>query len=384
MDELLSIKDLTVRFYTYDGIVTAVSNASLSIGKRETFGLVGETGCGKTVTALSVLRLVPPPGRIVQGNIYFQSNGGKPVDLLGISEDEIRSMRGSKISMVFQEPSSALNPVYTIGEQISESILLHFQSELVERILDTIDKPVSKGNYLVRMLAPITRFAEKAVYRTMSRNPQTRLPNIIARVPVVRNLLWRTHHEATIMATNLLKDVEISDVDRVVRQYPHELSGGMKQRSVIAMALACHPKLLIADEPTTALDVTIQAQILELLRKLKEEHDASILYITHDLGVAAQICDRIGVMYAGCICEEAEVGDLYSNPLHPYTQALLGAVPKPGKQPHSIVGTVPDLLNLPEGCRFHPRCGKCESICREQIPNMKEVSPGHFVACHLF
>ena len=254
----------------------------------------------------------------------------------------------------------------------------------MQRILDNIDKPLDKANLLTKILAPLTRFAEKAVYETMSRKPHTRLPAIILRVPIVRNLLWRTYRESLVMATEMLKDVEIPDPERVVRRYPHELSGGMKQRSVIAMSLACNPKLLIADEPTTALDVTIQAQILDLIRKLKSEHDASILYITHDLGVAAEICDRIGVMYVGRICEEAGVDDLYSKPMHPYTQALMAAVPKPGQQPQSITGTLPDLLNPPNGCGFHPRCNRSKSICLEKVPDMREISPGHFVACHLY
>ncbi len=384
MNDLLSIENLTVRFHTYDGILTAVNNANFSIGQSQTYGLVGETGCGKTVTALSILRLILPPGKIEQGSIYFRSDNGEAVDLLGIAEDEIRTLRGSKISMIFQEPSSALNPVYTIGDQISESLLLHCRSEIVARILDNIDKPIDKERLLVKILSSLTRFAEKTIYKIMSQNPRTRLPTILLRVPIVRFLLWRTNRESLVMATDLLKDVEIPDPERVVRRYPHELSGGMKQRSVIAMALACNPKLLIADEPTTALDVTIQAQILDLIRKLKKEHDASILYITHDLAVAAEICDRIGVMYVGRIYEEAEVDDLYSNPLHPYTQALMAAVPKPGQPPQSITGTLPDLLNPPKGCGFHPRCSRAKSICMEKIPDMREVSPRHFVACHLY
>jgi peptide/nickel transport system ATP-binding protein len=384
MSELLSINELTVRFHTYDGVVTAVNNICLSIGHSETYGLVGETGCGKTVTALSILRLVSPPGKIEHGSIYFRNDSGEVLDLLSMDEGEIRSLRGSKISMIFQEPSSALNPVYTIGDQISESILLHCQLELVDRILSNINKPLNNVSLLTRTIAPLTRLVEKVIYKTMSRNPHTHLPGVIRRIPIIRKLLWRTNHESMVMATDLLNDVEIPDSDRVVRRYPHELSGGMKQRSVIAMSLACKPKLLIADEPTTALDVTIQAQILDLLQKLKREHNASILYITHDLGVAAEICDRIGVMYVGHIYEEAGVEDLYSTPLHPYTQALMAAVPKLGQQPQSITGMLPDLLKLPKGCGFHPRCSKSMSICLEETPLMKEVSPGHTVACHLY
>ncbi|MCJ7605978.1 MAG: ABC transporter ATP-binding protein [Dehalococcoidales bacterium] len=384
MRALVSIKNLTVQFHTYDGSVIAVNNVNLNIGEGETYGLVGETGCGKTITALSILRLIPPPGRIETGSIDFRiKNDGEPVDLLGISENEIRSIRGNKIAMIFQEPNSALNPVYTIGDQISESILLHRRSQVVARILDNIDAPLDKAGFTVKTLAPVTRFVEKAIYKTVSRNPATRLPDLLQQLPIIRNLLWRTRREAMEMATDLLKDVEIPDSERIIRQYPHELSGGMKQRAVIAMSLACNPKLLIADEPTTALDVTIQAQILDLLRNLKKEHGASILYITHDLGVAAEICDRIGVMYCGGICEEAGVDDIYSNPLHPYTQALMAAIPRPGQTFKSIPGYLPDLTDVRDRCEFQPRCIRCEDICKNQSPGLREVSPGHFVACHL-
>ncbi len=383
MNVLLSIKNLTVRFYTYDGTMAAINNLSLNIGEGETYGIVGETGCGKTMTALSILRLIPPPGRIDNGIIEFNYNNGKSVDLLSMPEKEIRNIRGNKISMIFQEPNSALNPVYTIGDQISESIILHRQSAVVKRVLADIDKPLKNQSLLIKALAPITRPAEKYIYNTMSRYPNTRLPNLVQKIPVVRNLLWRIKWESTKMAVELLKDVEIPDSERIVRQYPHEMSGGMKQRSVIAMSLACNPKLLIADEPTTALDVTIQAQILDLLRNLKKEHEASILYITHDLGVAAEICDRIGVMYCGSICEEAGVDEIYANPLHPYTQALMAAVPKPGQTFQSIAGFLPDLMDAPDRCQFQPRCNRCEDICKEQTPGIREVSPGHFVSCHL-
>lgn len=383
MSVLLSIKNLTVRFYTYDGTVTALNNVSLNIGEGETYGIVGETGCGKTMTALSILRLIPPPGRIDSGIIEFNYQSGKSVDLLSIPENEIRGIRGNKIAMIFQEPNSALNPVYSIGEQISESILLHRQSMVVKRVMDGIDKPVKNRGSLTKILEPVTRPTERYIYSSIIRNPNTHLPRFIQGTPVVRNLLWRSKLESMKMAIELLKDVEIPDSERIAKQYPHELSGGMKQRAVIAMSLACNPKLLIADEPTTALDVTIQAQILDLLRNLKKEHEASILYITHDLGVAAEICNRIGVMYCGGICEEASVEEIYAKPLHPYTQALMAAVPKPGQRFRAIAGFLPSLIDVGDKCQFQPRCRQCRDICKEQSPVTREVSPGHFVSCHL-
>lgn len=384
MKELLKIRDLTVKFFTYDGIVKALENVDLDIYRKETFGLVGETGCGKTVTALSILRLIPPPGQIESGSIYFNINGkGEPIDLLTISDSEIRKIRGSKISMVFQEPSAALNPVYTIGDQISEVLLLHQRRELEEKALKAVNKSLSKTDSFVSKLVQPVWLAEKSLYQRLTQNTQLLIPRVVSRIPVLRRLLWRLNSEAKKMSISLLKEVEIPDPERVARQYPHQLSGGMKQRSMIAMALACSPRFLIADEPTTALDVTIQAQILELLRRLKIERESSILYITHDLAVAAEICDRVGVMYAGSLCEVAKVDDLFANPLHPYTKALMAAAPKPGEAPLSISGMVPDPLNLPPGCRFHPRCDSTTGICSEQIPEMREIAPEHFVACHI-
>ena len=383
MNELLKIRDLTVKFYTYEGIVQALENVNLDIYQKETFGLVGETGCGKTVTALAILRLIPPPGQIESGSIYFNINGkGEPIDLLTISESEIRKIRGSRISMVFQEPSAALNPVYTIGNQISEVLLIHRRHKLVEQALQTIDIQLNKTDGFIGTLFRPARLAEKSLYQRITQNPRSLLPRIISHTPVLRRLLWRIDSEANKMAVGLLKEVEISDPARVAVQYPHQLSGGMKQRSMIAMALACSPKFLIADEPTTALDVTIQAQILELLRRLKDELESSILYITHDLAVAAEICDRVGVMYAGSLCEVAKVDDLYAKPLHPYTKALMAAIPKPGEIPHSIAGTLPDPINLPPGCRFQTRCDISTGICKGKFPQMIEVAPGHFVSCH--
>lgn len=385
MDELLKIRGLTVRFYTYDGIVQALDNVDLDIKPKETFGLVGETGCGKTLTALSILRLVPPPGRIESGSIYFNADGiDGPVDLLTISEDEIRAIRGRKISMVFQEPSAALDPVYTIGDQISEVLLLHRQQELCNQAVEVVSTLLANRFSFFGTLAAPMRLAEKSLYRKLARNPHSLWPGIIGRIPLVSRLLWRLKDEAKKTAIRMLKEVEIPDPERVAGQYPHQLSGGMKQRSVIAMALACSPRFLIADEPTTSLDVTIQAQILELMRRLKDERESSILYITHDLGVAAEICDRVGVMYAGTLCEVATTDDLYANPLHPYTKALMAAVPKPGEEPHAIGGVVPDPINLPPGCRFRPRCDSATEICREQVPLMREIAPGHLVACHLY
>jgi len=385
MEALLSIRDLTVKFYTYEGVVNALEGVNIDINQRETFGLVGETGSGKTMTALSILRLIGPPGRIESGTIHFNlDNGSEPVDLLTLTEDEIREIRGSTISMVFQEPSSALNPVYTMGNQIAEVILLHRRRELVDNALRTLETLSGTRSGISGALAGPVLMLEKKLFQKIRQNPDSQLVRMIGRTPVARRLLLRLNSEASKMAVSALQDVEIPDAERVAVQYPHQLSGGMKQRSVIAMALACSPRFLIADEPTTSLDVTIQAQILELLHRLKDEKNSSVLYITHDLAVAAEICDRIGVMYAGNLCEVAPVEDLFENPLHPYTRALLEAVPKPNKEPKSIGGAVPDPLNLPAGCKFHPRCSEAMPVCLTQIPEMRRITPGHTVSCHLY
>jgi len=384
MKELIKIEGLNVRFHTYDGVVQAVDNIDLDIKPAETFGLVGETGCGKTVTALAILRLIPAPGKIEAGSIYFNADSlSEPVNLLTLSEDRMREIRGSLIAMIFQEPSAALNPVFTIGEQITEAILLHRQQELAEKAIDTIDKLLLEKHGLIGVIAQPVWWIEKNLYQQVIQNPRSRCLRVIRRIPIIRRLLWRLRAEAGKMAISVLKDVEIPDAERIFQQYPHQMSGGMKQRTVIAMALACCTTLLIADEPTTSLDVTIQAQILELLRRLKAEEGASILYITHDLAVAAELCDRIGVMYAGSLCEVAEVKEIFANPLHPYTHALLQAVPKPGVEPSAISGYLPDPTKLPSGCKFHPRCPRAMGICQEQVPVMKEVTAGHLVACHL-
>ncbi|MFC1899135.1 ABC transporter ATP-binding protein [Chloroflexota bacterium] len=381
MKHIISIRNLTVQFHTYDGTITAVDDISLDINRNETYGLVGETGCGKTVMALSILRLVPPPGNIQQGNINFWINEVSPIKLLAADEEEMRRLRGNRISMIFQEPGSALNPVYTIGDQIAEIILLHRRDELAKRVLGRIN--ISPHGVLKKLGAVLTKKIEKSIYKKVAENPRTRLYDILERFLFIRKLLWRSELEAIEMVVGLLKDVGIPDPERVVHQYPHELSGGMKQRCVIAMALACNPTLLIADEPTTALDVTIQAQILNLLRQLKVEHNTSILYITHDLSVSAEICDRVGVMYAGRLCEEAGVVELYENPLHPYTKALMAAVPRPGELPHSTIGSLPDISETPVGCKFYLRCSIHKDFCLSGKPELREITPGHFVACHL-
>ena len=385
MDELLSIRGLTVRFHTYEGVVQALENLDLDVERGETFGLVGETGCGKTMAALSILRLVPPPGRIESGSIYFKADGEDELtDLLVLSEDEIRGIRGSKISMVFQEPSVALNPVFTIGDQILEVILAHRQQELAERAMEVVTRLAASREGFIGLLTRPLRLVQMRFYQRVSQNRQSLLLRATTRIPLVRKLLWRLNNEAEKIVINALREVGIPDAERVLRQYPHQLSGGMKQRAVIATALACSPRFLIADEPTTSLDVTIQAQILELFRRLKAETEASILYITHDLAVAAELCDRVGVMYAGGLCEIAGVDKIYDNPLHPYTRALMAAVPKPDQEPQTISGVVPDPINPPPGCKFHPRCSHAMQTCQEQPPQMCQHEPGHLVACHLY
>jgi oligopeptide/dipeptide ABC transporter ATP-binding protein len=320
MGTLLRIDGLQTHFFSAGRVARALDGISFEINAGEVFGLVGETGCGKSVTALSILRLIPfPPGKIVAGSIRF-----KDTDLLALPLEAMRRYRGREISMIFQEPMTSLNPVFRIGDQMREVIGLH-----------------------------------QGLDRTA----------------------------ALAAAVDMLARVRIPDAPKVARQYPHQLSGGMRQRVMIAMELACRPALLIADEPTTALDVTIQAQILRLLKELRREMGTSILLITHDLGVVAQMCDRVAVMYAGSIVEQADVADIFRTPRHPYTLGLWGAIPPIEDEKPSLAvipGTVPDLSRLPEGCTFHPRCGQRFAPCDRVRPEMRAVGRGHFTACHLY
>jgi peptide/nickel transport system ATP-binding protein len=327
MNSLLKIENLSVEFSNYQGTSKVLDNINFSIEKGEILGLVGESGCGKSVTARSILQLIPqPPGNISNGAIYF-----KDENLLTASKKRIRQVRGNEISMIFQEPMSSLNPVFTVENQMMEVVRLH------------------------------------------------------------RKLKRKVAHE---MCVDMLKQVQMPDPEQVLKKFPHELSGGMRQRVMIAMELICDPELLIADEPTTALDVTVQGQVLAILTSLSRRRNISVLIITHDMGVVAQICDRVAVMYAGRIVELAPVKKLFSKPGHPYTNGLIACIPDMGskenavpdttsaKTLYSIPGSVPTLINPPEGCRFHPRCELRGKLCDYQVPPLELVSPEHFVACH--
>jgi len=369
---VLSLKDLKVRFYTYEGVVEAIDGVNLDLKDGETLGLVGETGCGKSVTSLAVLVLVPSPGKIEGGSALLQTENGS-LDLVNQDETFLRAIRGSEISMIFQEPRAALNPVYTVEDQVAEVFLHHRQKELLERVWNGIEKGNLKANSL-----------EKKIYKKMLQNPNAISVRIVSRIPILRRYKRKLKKEARREVIRILGEMKIPDPERVANMYPHELSGGMAQRVVIAMALGCNPMLLMADEPTTNLDVTIQAQILELIRELKGKFGSSILYITHDLGVVAELCDRVAVMYAGSVCEVADVTELFKKPLHPYTQALLESIPRPGKEFISIEGEVPSLINPPKGCRFNPRCPKATEVCLQEKPQIVEVEKDHSVLCHLY
>ena len=363
---LLSIRDLRVDFYTYAGVVKALDGVDLDIRAGETLGLVGETGCGKSVTARSITRLVPPPGRIEAGAIWYRGE-----NLVTKSEEEIRQIRGKKISMVFQDPLTYLNPLYTIGEQISEVIMLHQDVNAL-----VFDETV--GEIEGRLEAPNLSDEEKAKL-VQQLNALKEKPPKSSNSALKKKALGK--------AIEALRIVNMPDPEKVVNQYPHELSGGMRQRAIIAMALACNPDLLIADEPTTALDVTIRAQILDLLTELKQKFNMSILLITHDMGTVARTCDRVAVMYAGNIIELAETRALFKRPQHPYTVGLLKSVPKLHQETvelASIPGSVPDLINPPSGCRFHPRCAFARGACLKEKPPPTEVERGHFVMCHVY
>jgi oligopeptide/dipeptide ABC transporter ATP-binding protein len=315
---LLDVRNLTIRFRLQRGILNAVENVSFSLRESETFGIVGETGCGKTVTSLSILRLIPsPPGEIADGEILFHGQ-----DLLKKSEREMERIRGRRISMIFQEPMTSLNPSLTVGEQIAECYRVHMgHSAKVAR-----------------------EFTEHA-----------------------------------------LRLVQLPSPKMLAGRYPHELSGGMRQRVMIAMALACQPELLIADEPTTALDVTIQAQILELLKELQTKMKMALIFISHNLGVVARLCDRIGVMYAGSLVEVSDKKSLFAHPLHPYTQALFNAIPRPELRDaalQAIPGSVCNLFEPPPGCKFHPRCSRAKEICKTEMPRLESKSGANLAACY--
>ncbi len=323
-DPILEVRDLYVSFYTYAGVVKAIDGVSFTVCRGETYCLVGETGCGKSVTAKALTRLIPPPGRIEKGEIVFYPEPGKPLNIRELSDEEIRRIRGREISYIFQDPGSSLDPLYTIGHHISETLLAH-------KLVGSMKEGVKE-------------------------------------------------------AVRVLKKVLMPDPEEKVKSYPHELSGGMKQRSVIGISLSTKPKVLIADEPTTAVDVTIQAQIMQLLRDLKSSEGLTLILITHNMGLVAEMCDRVAIMYAGRIVEEAPVFEIFKNPKHPYTRALLRSVINPLSKVtklESIPGTVPDLIRPPKGCRFHPRCPYFSEICLEKPPEFK-VGARHKVACWLY
>jgi len=364
---LIKVKDLYVNFYTYAGVVQALDGVNVDLKQGEILGLVGETGCGKSVTSLSILNLVPAPGKIEGGSILVKK-GETNDDVLLMDDPELRQMRGRDVSMIFQEPRAYLNPVYTVENQISESMLVHRKEEFLKRGIGELEKE-KKGKSF-----------EAKLYRRMITKPSSITTRLLGKLS--RQRVWKK--EAQKEVVSVLKSVEISDPDRVARMYPHELSGGMAQRVVIAMSLACNPSVLIADEPTTNLDVTVQAQILNLIRQLKKKYASSILYITHDLGVVAQLCDRVAVMYAGNVIETADVFEVFKSPFHPYTRALLESIPTPGKEFKSIPGLVPSLVDPISGCRFRDRCRYAMEICQKTKPPFLEVKPGHFAACYLY
>jgi len=501
--KLIEIEDLYTNFYTYQGVVKALDGVNLYINKGETFGLVGETGCGKSVTANCILGLIPsPPGKIEKGRIYFRAPSGSDeeiasvlneidtlkkepgymegdprikrlqadlaelkeihrindelaklasqkeyseadpkvkelreqlqkvrskYDLLNKSKDYMRKIRGKYISMIFQEPMSALNPVFKVGDQISEVIVLHERKELAQAVLRKMDiemkainsykkvnrKQTTKGEFQCenckaimaeeldkcpqcggsfvsdsgRFMRKLSIIRNRGRYKKMVVQPSALSLRISSKMPIMRRYEKWIKQEALERAEGMLRLVRIPDPKSVVSSYPHELSGGMQQRVMIAMALACKPQMLIADEPTTALDVTIQAQILKLMRDLQEETGTSILLITHNLGVVAETCSRVGVMYAGLMAEIGSVNSIFKEPLHPYTQGLMNSIPKVTvavERLETIEGSVPNLVKPPPGCRFHPRCPYAMEICKKEKPPELEVRPGHFTSCYLY
>ena len=375
-DLVLEIKGLKTNFYTYEGIVKALDGVELFLRRGDTMGLVGETGCGKSVTARSILRLVEPPGKIDEGQILFhhinpETGEIETVDIMEMSDKEVLETRGASIAIVFQDPATYPNPVFRIGEQIAEVIMLHqdLRTDVldmkIEKLEDTLEDktdPEKRG-----------KIEEKiSHYKSLYDDPPDP-DDKDAKAAALRR------------AISMLAMVKMPAAASVANQYPHELSGGMRQRALIAMALACNPQILICDEATTALDVTVQAQVLNLLNQLKKKIGTSIMIITHDMGVVAETCNWVNVMYAGTTAESCATEVLFKTPLHPYTAGLLTAVPKLHENKDrlpQIRGSVPNLIYPPSGCRFHPRCDYATEICKQEKPPLEEKKPGHWVACY--
>lgn len=375
--KLLEVKNLKTYFYTEEGIVKAVDGVSFDIYEDEVLGLVGETGCGKSVTALSILQLVRAPGKIIDGSVHFKGE-----NLLNLKESEVRNFRGKDITMIFQDPLNSLNPVFTVGKQISEVFYLHQETELKQELdsllLERSIRREEIKNLQQTLKDDVDRLTEEEKEDINTKIEE--LKELAAHIPNLKDVAFARSEK-------IIKEVGIPDPKGILKRYPHELSGGMRQRVMIAMGLSCNPALLIADEPTTALDVTIQAQILDLMKGLIKKFRTSILIITHDLGIIAELCDRISVMYSGNIVEYATAEDLFKNPRHPYTKGLISAIPsieKRDQKLQTIRGMVPNLIYPPSGCRFHPRCDYRMEICDKVKPQLTEIAHRYFVACHLF
>ena len=427
MEKLAETDKIFTKFYTYDGVVKALNGVSIEVRRGETYGLVGESGCGKSVTVRSMMRIVQTPGRITDGKIllfFNEADKQSAIDIVGRSEVYMESIRGNEISMIFQEASSSLNPVLSINYQVGESFRLHRMPEILGETISELEKEIAKSvnpvsgiwkKFSLKMLArqkaaresydtQIAAFEEqlselednnstegiqnkKHLARMRDRlAKQDPLVYIIQHFPVLRHYYRRINPVIRARVVSLLKGLGVPNPENIARTYPHELSGGMQQRIVIAIALACHPRMLIADEPTSNLDVTIQAQIIDMISQLKETEISSVLFITHDLGVVAGVCDRVTVMYAGDSCETAKVKDIFSDPLHPYTKALLKSVPKIEQKEalSTIPGMVPNLIHPPSGCRFHPRCPEAMEICKLEKPVVYVKNEDHTVSCHLY
>jgi peptide/nickel transport system ATP-binding protein len=427
VEKLIETRELYSDFNTFEGVVKALNGVNVVVNEGETYGLVGESGCGKSVTVRSMMRIVQAPGRIASGKVvlFFRAEDrSQGIDIVRRSEAYMTSIRGDSISMIFQEASTSLNPVLSIGYQIGESFHFHRRAQMLDETIEELDAEIAAGRpgpplgwkRLERSLfererralaahkekieaidkeiygleistdADSSRRKEELDFRRDSLRERGLGLSVAMRTPFLRRYQKRLDRTIRRHVVELLRSLGVANPERIADAYPHELSGGMQQRIVIAIALACHPVLLIADEPTSNLDVTIQAQIVDLIKRLKETKISSVLFITHDLGLVAEICDRTSVMYAGDVSETATVKELFREPLHPYTQGLLRSVPKVEQAGElaTIPGAVPNLIDPPSGCRFHPRCPHKMDICSISKPSTIEHSPGHWVACHLY